>query len=95
MGERETLQSDREPHITTADDVLDLELLELGVEAQLLDNPRVFTGSETRIVLGFGSSDNHFPGSEDQSGSLGVSDTHDDGCETLFTEATSGVLSHA
>ena len=88
MGERETLQPNRKPHITTADDVLDLELLELGVEPQLLDDPRVFTRSETRIVLGLGSSDNHFSGREDQSGSLGVSDTHDDGCETLFTEAT-------
>ena len=69
--------------------------MELGVEPQLLDDPRVFTRSETRIVLGLGSSDNHFSGREDQSGSLGVSDTHDDGCETLFTEATSSVLSHA
>jgi hypothetical protein len=93
MGKRQTLQPDREPHITTADNVLDLELLELGVETQLLNDPRVFTGSETRIVLGLGSGDNHLSGSEDQSSGLGISNSHDDGGETLFTESTLSVLS--
>jgi len=93
MGKRQTLQPDRKPHITTADNVLNLEFLELGVEAQLLDDSRVFTGGETRVVLGLGPGNDHLSGSEDQSGGLGVTNTHDDGSETLLTEAKSSVLS--
>lgn len=45
VGVRETLESDRELDVARADDVLDLELGELGVEAKLLNNSGVSKAS--------------------------------------------------
>jgi len=83
MRESQPLQPDGKFDITTSNDILDLELLELGIESQFLDDPGVFSRSKTRIVLRFSSSNDHLSGSEDQGGSLGITDTHDDGGETL------------
>jgi hypothetical protein len=83
MRKSQPLQPDRKFDITTSNDILDLEFLELGVESQFLDDPGVFSRSKTRIILGFSSSDDHLSGSEDQGGSLGITDTHNDGSETL------------
>ena len=56
---------------------------ELCVEPQLLDNPRVFAGSETAVVLRLGTSDDHLSTRKDQSRCLGLTDTHDNRSETL------------
>lgn len=78
-----TLESDRELDITTAHDILNLELRKLGIEAQLLDNPRVLARRQTRVVFRLGASNDHLARREDQGGGLGLSDTHDNGCKTL------------
>lgn len=57
---------------------------ELCVEPQLLDNPRIFAGSEAAIVFRFGTSHNHLSTRKDQSSRLGLADTHDDSGETLW-----------
>lgn len=80
----ETLQTNGELDIARTDDVLDLEVGELGVETELLDDTGVLARSKLRVVLRLGTSHDHLAGSEDQSSSLGFTDTHDDGGETLL-----------
>ena len=80
---RETLETNRELHVTATDDVLDLELRELGVEAKLLDDPRVLARRKPRVILALRTGDDHLAGGEDKCGRLRVADTHDDGGETL------------
>lgn len=43
VARRQTLQADGELDVTGADNVLDLEIGELCVEAQLLDDPRILS----------------------------------------------------
>ena len=50
MTRRKTLQTDRELDIARADNVLDLEVRELGVEAKLLDDSCVFTRRQARVL---------------------------------------------
>ena len=80
---RKTLQTNRELDVARADDVLNLELGELCVEAELLDDTRVLARGEARVVLRLCTSDDHLAGGEDESRGLGLADTHDDGGETL------------
>ena len=80
---RKTLQADGELDVTTADDVLNLELRELGVEAELLDNTRILARRQPRVVLRLGTGDDHLARREDESGRLGITDTHDHGRKTL------------
>jgi hypothetical protein len=79
----QAFETDWELDVARADDVLDLEVRELCVEAKLLDDTRVFAGSKFAVVFGLGTSDNHLARSEDQSGRLGLTDTHNDRGETL------------
>jgi hypothetical protein len=83
MGIREPFQPDREPDITTSDDILNLELLKLGVKPEFLNDPRVFSGSETRVVLRLGSGHDHLTRGEDQGGRLRIPDSHDNSGKTL------------
>ena len=85
MAIRESLQANGELDVTTAHDVLNFELGELRVEAELLNDTRVLARRETRVVFGLGTRDNHFPRSEDQGGGLWVTNAHDDSCKTLDT----------
>lgn len=80
---RKTLQTDRELDVTTADNVLDLELRELGIEAKLLDDPGVLARRKPRVVLALRTGDDHLAGCEDEGGRLRVTNTHDDRGETL------------
>lgn len=80
---RKTLETDRELDVARTDNVLDLEVAELGIEAELLDDTGVLAGSKLAVVFTFGTRHDHLAGSEDQSRSLGLTDTHDDGGETL------------
>ena len=78
-----TLKTNGELDVTRADDVLNLELRELCVEAELLDDTRVLARRQARIVLGLGTGDDHLARREDEGCRLGVADAHDDGGETL------------
>ena len=80
---REALQTNGELHVATADDVLDLEFRELGIEAELLDDPCIFARRQPRVVLALRTSDDHLARREDQSGCLRITDTHDNRGETL------------
>jgi hypothetical protein len=83
MARSQALETNGELDVTRSDDVLNLEVGELGVETELLDNTRVFTRSQLRVIFGLGTRDDHLAGCEDQSGGLGLTNTHDDGSETL------------
>lgn len=85
MARCKTLQTDRELYIARSNDVLDLEVRELGVEAKLLNDTSILAGSELGIILGLRASNNHLAGSEDQGRSLWLTDTHDNGSETLLS----------
>ena len=50
MTRRKALQTNRKLDIARADNVLDLEIRELGVEAKLLDDTCVFTRRQTRVL---------------------------------------------
>lgn len=87
MAVRETLQANGELHVTTSDNVLNLELGELGVEAQLLDNTCVLTRRQPRVVLALRTRDDHLARGENKGGCLGITNTHDDSCKTLSCKA--------
>jgi len=84
MPRCKTFETNREPDVAGADNVLDLEVCELGIEAELLDDSGVFARCKLRIVLRLCTSDDHLAGGEDERGSLWVTDTHDDGGESLW-----------
>ena len=50
MTRRKTFKADRELDIARADDVLNLEIRELGVKAKLLDDSCVFTRRQSRVL---------------------------------------------
>ena len=50
MTRRKALQTDGELDIARADNVLDLEVRELGVKAKLLDDSCVFTRRQARVL---------------------------------------------
>jgi hypothetical protein len=70
-------------YIARPDDILDLEFGKLGLETELLDDSRVLSRSESRVVFGFGTRDDHLARGEDQRGGFRVSDSHDHGGESL------------
>lgn len=88
----QSLQTDGELDVAGADDILDLEIGKLGVETKLLDNTRILARGQLGIILGLGTSDDHLAGGEDESGSLGFTDTHDHGSKTLRREPSSATL---
>jgi len=81
----QSLQTNGELDVTASDDVLNLKLGELRVKAELLNDPRVFTRREARIIFRLGTSNDHLARRENEGGRLGVANTHDDGCKTLYT----------
>ena len=56
---RKTLQTDGELDVTRANDVLNLEVGELGTEAEFLDDPSILARSELRIIFRLCTSDDH------------------------------------
>lgn len=69
--------------VAAANDVLDLEVLERSVEAELLDDAGILAACQTGVVLGLGTSDNHLAAGEDEGGGLGLTNAHDDGSKAL------------
>src|SRR5262249_40166655 len=93
MLARQAFEADRELDVARADNVLDLKVRKLGVEAELLDDAGVFARRELRVVLRLGTSDDHLARREDQGGRLGLADAHDDGCKTLESQSVSAIVS--
>lgn len=87
VTEGQPLEPDGELDVAAPDDVLDFKLGELGVKPEFLDDASVLPRGETRVVLGLGAGDDHLARGENERGRLGVSDTHDDGCESLAVSA--------
>lgn len=78
-----TLQTDGELDVARTHNVLDLEVGELGVEAELLNDTGILAGSKLGVIFRLGASDDHLARRKDQSGGLGLTDTHDNSGETL------------
>lgn len=84
MGVGETLEADRKLDVARPDNVLNLEVGELCVEAQLLDDSCVLPRCKLRVVLRLCAGDDHLTRSEDECRCLWLANTHDDGGKTLF-----------
>lgn len=83
MARGEPLETDREFDIARSDDILNLEVGELRVEAELLDDTSVFARRKFRVIFRLSSRDDHLAGGEDQRGGFRFANTHDDSSETL------------
>lgn len=83
MARGKTFETDRELDVTGADNILDLEIRELGVETELLNDTGIFARGQLGIVFRLGTSDNHLAGREDEGSCLGLTNTHDNGGKTL------------
>ena len=83
MAVRETLQTNGELEVTRADDVLNLELGKLRIEAEFLNDAGVLARRQTRVIFRLCTRDDHLARREDERGRLRVTDTHDDRGETL------------
>ena len=83
MSAGQPLKTDGELDVARSDNVLDFEIRELGIEPQLLDDPRVFAGRQLGIILGLGTGYDHLARRKDQRGGLGFANTHYDGGESL------------
>jgi hypothetical protein len=83
VGVCQTLQTNGEFDITTSDDVLDLEIHELGVESELLDDTSVLARSKSRVIFRLGTRNDHLARREDQRCRLWIANTHDNSGETL------------
>lgn len=83
MAAGKAFKTNGELDIARSHNVLDLEIRELGVEAEFLDDASILARGQFGIVLGLCTSDDHLARGEDQSSRLGFADTHDDSGETL------------
>ncbi len=90
MAVRKSLKTDGELDVARADDVLDLELRELRVEAKLLNDTRIFARRQPRVILRLRTGDDHLARREDERRGLRVTDTHDDSGETLKKKRDGG-----
>jgi len=84
VPEMKTFKTNGEFDIARPDDVLDLELSELSIEAKLLDNTSIFARGKARVVLGFGASNNHLARRKNKRGRFGLANTHNDSSKTLM-----------
>ena len=67
MPRCETLQSNGELNVARPNNVLYLEIGELGVEAELLDDASVFARGKATVIFRLGTGDNHFARGKDES----------------------------
>lgn len=67
----------------TADNVLNLKVCKLGLEAELLDDSSILASGQPRVVFRFGARDDDLARSKDESGRFGFTNSHDDRSETL------------
>lgn len=78
-----TFKANREFDIARADNILNLEVSELGIKAQLLNDSSIFAACELRVVLGLGTSHDHLAGSKDECGGLWLTNSHYDSSKSL------------
>ena len=86
MAGCETFEANGKFDITRADDILYLEVREFGVEAEFLNDARVFAASKPRCIFRLGAGNDHLPRSKDQGGGLRVANAHNNGSETLGSQ---------
>ena len=92
MARSQTLQADGELDVAGANNVLDLKVGKLCVEAELLDNASIFARRQLRVVFRLGASNDHLARGKDESRSLGLTNAHDDGGETLNHTSSAKVM---
>lgn len=80
---RKTLEADGELDVAGADDVLDLEIRKLGIEAKLLDDAGILARRELGIIFRLGARHDHLAAREDEGSRLGLANAHDHGSEAL------------
>lgn len=84
MARVQTLERDGEPHVTGADDVLNLEFLHFDlIVAHFLDHLSVHACGSLGLFLTLRSSDDHLPRREDECRGLGVTNSNDDCSKSL------------
>jgi hypothetical protein len=83
MFRGKTFETNGELDVARADNVLDLEVGELGIETKLLDDSGILARGKLGVILRFCASDYHLAAGKDQCCSLGLTNTHDDSGETL------------
>jgi hypothetical protein len=79
MLQDQSFQSDIEFDIATSHHVLNFEIRELGVKAQLLDDTGVLPRGQLGFALAFGAGTHHFARAENQGGRSRLTDPHNDG----------------
>jgi hypothetical protein len=84
MARSETFQSDGKLDVARADDVLNLEVRELGIETKLLDDACILAAGKLRIVLRLGSRHHHLARGKDERRRFGFANSHNHSSETLF-----------
>jgi hypothetical protein len=84
MARGKTFQADWELDVARTDNVLDLEVGELGVEAKFLDDACILARGKFGVIFRLGASHHHLARSKDEGCGLGVANAHDDGGETLW-----------
>ena len=87
MLERQAFQPNGELDVTASDHVLDLEVLELDVEADLLDHACVFPCRGAAFLLIFGARHHHFPRAKHQRRRFRVADAQNHRSKALGTPA--------
>jgi len=95
MATSQTFKTNRELDVARPNNVLNLEVCKLGIKAELLNNTSVFATRQSAIVFRFRASHNHLARSEDESGRLRFTNTHDDGSETLQVQVQQKELEEA
>lgn len=83
MAASQSFEADGELDVARANDILNLEVREFGIEPEFLDDASVFTRGKFGIVFRLCASDDHLAGGKDKSGRLRVTDAHYNSCETL------------
>lgn len=78
-----TLQTDWELDVARADNVLNLEVGELGIEPELLNDTSVLARGKLAVVLRLGAGNDHLARGEDQCSGLWITDAHDDSRKAL------------
>jgi hypothetical protein len=84
MGVAESLKRYGELDIARANNVLDFKILKLNLCIRhLLNHFRILFGRVSRLILAFGTGDDHFARGEDEGSGLGVTDANDHGRKTF------------
>lgn len=83
MAGGKTLKTNGEFDVARSNDVLNLEIGELGIKTKLLDDTSVLAGRKLGIIFRLRTSDNHLARGEDQRRGLRFADTHNHSSKTL------------